>query len=152
MKVLQAYYTEKSPIPQEFLSPKKQHRSYSSTSSLPQVLEIGESSRKKTIERHEEQIQDILNSLDELPIERIKHIENNIKAPSITQAAIRKLVVDSVTMVLESQAAMMANANNPNRNTGPTGIPVVKTGNYKEFISCHPFYFNGAEGAVGLIR
>nr|GEY47547.1 hypothetical protein [Tanacetum cinerariifolium] len=35
MKVLQAYYTEKSPIPQEFLSPKKQDRSSSSTSSLP---------------------------------------------------------------------------------------------------------------------
>nr|GEV63921.1 reverse transcriptase domain-containing protein [Tanacetum cinerariifolium] len=45
----------------------------------------------------------------------------------------------------------MANANNPNRNTGPTGIPVVKMGNYKEFISCQPFYFNDSEGVVGLI-
>ncbi|GJT04067.1 reverse transcriptase domain-containing protein [Tanacetum coccineum] len=25
-------------------------------------------------------------------------------------------------------------------------------GNSKEFISCQPFYFNGTEGAVGLIR
>nr|GFC30593.1 hypothetical protein [Tanacetum cinerariifolium] len=79
MKVLQAYYTEKSLITQEFLSPKKQDRSSSSTSSLPQVFEIGENSRKTTIERNEEQIQDILNSLDELPIKRIKHIENNIE-------------------------------------------------------------------------
>nr|GEV80773.1 putative reverse transcriptase domain-containing protein [Tanacetum cinerariifolium] len=31
-------------------------------------------------------------------------------------------------------------------------IPVVKRGNYKEFISCQPFYFNGMEGVVGLIR
>ncbi|GJT70322.1 putative reverse transcriptase domain-containing protein [Tanacetum coccineum] len=46
----------------------------------------------------------------------------------------------------------MESASNPNRNTGPTGTPVVKTGNYKEFISCQPFYFNGTEGAVGLIR
>nr|GEW15295.1 reverse transcriptase domain-containing protein [Tanacetum cinerariifolium] len=84
-----------------------------------------------TIERHEEQIQDILSSLDELPIERIEHIENNIE---------------------EAQAAKMANANNLNRNTGPTGIPAVKTGDYKDFISCQPLYFNGAEGAVGLIR
>nr|GEX49064.1 putative reverse transcriptase domain-containing protein [Tanacetum cinerariifolium] len=38
------------------------------------------------------------------------------------------------------------------KNTGPTGIHVVITGNYKEFISCQPFYFNGAKGAVGLIR
>nr|GEZ98137.1 hypothetical protein [Tanacetum cinerariifolium] len=56
MKVLQAYYTKKSPIPQEFMSPKKQDRSSSSTSSLPQVFEIGENCQKTTIERHEEQI------------------------------------------------------------------------------------------------
>nr|GEU53340.1 putative reverse transcriptase domain-containing protein [Tanacetum cinerariifolium] len=46
----------------------------------------------------------------------------------------------------------MANTSNPNRNTGPTGTPVAKTRNYKEFISCQPFYFNGAKGSVGLIR
>ncbi|GJY67348.1 reverse transcriptase domain-containing protein [Tanacetum coccineum] len=65
------------------------------------------------------------------------------KAPAMTQAAIRKLVVDSVTSALEVQAATMVNTSNPNRNTGPTGTPVAKTGNYKEFISCQPFYFNG---------
>ncbi|GJS54069.1 putative reverse transcriptase domain-containing protein [Tanacetum coccineum] len=59
---------------------------------------------------------------------------------------------DSVTSALEAQAATMASASNPDRNTGPTGTPAVKTGNYKEFISCQPFYFNGTEGAVGLIR
>nr|GEW73326.1 reverse transcriptase domain-containing protein [Tanacetum cinerariifolium] len=64
------------------------------------------------------------------------------EAPAMTQAAIRKLVADSVTAALEAQAVTMTNANNPNRNTGPTGIPVVRTGNYKEFISCQPFYFN----------
>nr|GEX88168.1 reverse transcriptase domain-containing protein [Tanacetum cinerariifolium] len=74
------------------------------------------------------------------------------EAPTITQAVIRKLVADSVIVALEAQAATMANANNPNRNTSPTGIPVVKTGNYKEFISCQPFYFNGTEGIIGLIR
>nr|GEX52229.1 hypothetical protein [Tanacetum cinerariifolium] len=79
IKVLQAYYTKKSPIPQEILSPKKRDRSSSSTSSLPQVFEIGKSSRKTTIKRHEEQIRDIVNSLDELPIERIELIENNIE-------------------------------------------------------------------------
>ncbi|GKG29164.1 hypothetical protein Tco_0416529 [Tanacetum coccineum] len=45
----------------------------------------------------------------------------------------------------------MASASNPNRNTNFTGTPVVKTGNYKEFINCQPFYLNGTEGAVGLI-
>ncbi|GKG24582.1 reverse transcriptase domain-containing protein, partial [Tanacetum coccineum] len=48
----------------------------------------------------------------------------------------------SVTSALEAQAATMASASNPDMNTGPTRNPVVKTGNYKEFISCEPFYLN----------
>ncbi|GKF13904.1 hypothetical protein Tco_0055366, partial [Tanacetum coccineum] len=43
------------------------------------------------------------------------------------QDAIRKLVADSVTSALEAQVATMASASNPNRNTGPTGTPAVKT-------------------------
>ncbi|GKB08119.1 hypothetical protein Tco_0836403, partial [Tanacetum coccineum] len=144
MKVLQAFYNDKSPIPppiiippkpQEFflpkglLSPKKPSRSSSSTSSQPQIFEIGGTSRK-------------------MPPKRASTSE----APAMTQAAIRKLVADSVTAALEAQAATMASASNPNRNTNPTGTPAVKMGNYKEFISCQPFYFNGMEGAVGLIR
>ncbi|GJR06701.1 putative reverse transcriptase domain-containing protein [Tanacetum coccineum] len=74
------------------------------------------------------------------------------EASAMTQAAIKKLVANSVTAALEAQAATMAGTSNPNRNTGPTGTPVAKIGNYKEFISCQPFYFNGTEGAIGLIR
>ncbi|GJX41034.1 putative reverse transcriptase domain-containing protein [Tanacetum coccineum] len=50
-------------------------------------------------------------------------------APAMTQAAIRKLVADSVVAALEAQAATMANADNTNRNNR-----------------------QGTEGAVGLIR
>ncbi|GJR98093.1 reverse transcriptase domain-containing protein [Tanacetum coccineum] len=46
----------------------------------------------------------------------------------------------------------MAGTSNPNRNTSPIGTPVAKMGNYKEFIICQPFYFNGTEGVVVLIR
>ncbi|GJY07911.1 hypothetical protein Tco_0374965 [Tanacetum coccineum] len=74
------------------------------------------------------------------------------EAPAMTQDSIRKFVADSVTSALEAQAATMASASNLDRNTGPTGTPIVKTGNYKEFIGCQPFYFNGTEGAVGLIH
>ncbi|GJR76180.1 reverse transcriptase domain-containing protein [Tanacetum coccineum] len=70
----------------------------------------------------------------------------------MTQATIKKLVADSVTAALEAQAATMASTSNPNRNTGPTGTPIAKTASYKECISCQPFYFNGTEGSVGLIR
>ncbi|GJR17406.1 hypothetical protein Tco_0965933 [Tanacetum coccineum] len=98
MKVLQAFYAKESPIPpptivppssmfnpQEFflpeglLSPKKHNRSSSSTSALPQEFEMGESSRKTSLERHEEQIEEILNHLDELSLDRIEHIEDKIE-------------------------------------------------------------------------
>ncbi|GJR02357.1 reverse transcriptase domain-containing protein [Tanacetum coccineum] len=59
---------------------------------------------------------------------------------TMTQAAIRQLITDSVAAALEAQAATMANTN---RNA---------ISNYKGFMSCLPSYFNGTEGAVGLIR
>nr|GEX92630.1 hypothetical protein [Tanacetum cinerariifolium] len=89
MKVIHVYYAKKSPIlppiitppslmpnpqdfflPKELLSPKKQghDQSSSSTSTLPQIFEIGESSRKTSLERHEEQIEGIQNHLDKLSI------------------------------------------------------------------------------------
>ncbi|GJU76290.1 hypothetical protein Tco_1273360 [Tanacetum coccineum] len=69
------------------------------------------------------------------------------ETPAITLDALRQLIAD-FTAALEAQAATMANADNPNRNTGPREPPVAKRGNYKEFINCQPFYFNGIEGAV----
>ncbi|GKA93574.1 putative reverse transcriptase domain-containing protein [Tanacetum coccineum] len=74
------------------------------------------------------------------------------EAPAMTQAAIRKLVADSVTTALEAQAAMMANADNTNRNTEEREAPVARKCSYKEFMSCQPINFKGTEGAVGLIR
>nr|GEV56846.1 reverse transcriptase domain-containing protein [Tanacetum cinerariifolium] len=73
-------------------------------------------------------------------------------APAMTQVANRKLVVVSVTAALEAQAATMSNADNTNRNARPREAPVAKKVNYKEFISCQPFYFNGRDGAVDLIQ
>ncbi|GKC01109.1 hypothetical protein Tco_0987245 [Tanacetum coccineum] len=66
------------------------------------------------------------------------------ETPPITLDAIRQLTVD-FTAALEAQTAAMASASNLTRT------PAVKTGNYKEFISCQPFCFNGTEGVVGLI-
>ncbi|GJZ41607.1 hypothetical protein Tco_0588493 [Tanacetum coccineum] len=60
------------------------------------------------------------------------------KTPAITLDAIRQLTVDFTT-ALEAQTAAMASASNL------TGTPAVKTGNYKEFISCQPFCFNGTK-------
>nr|GFA40487.1 reverse transcriptase domain-containing protein [Tanacetum cinerariifolium] len=69
------------------------------------------------------------------------------KASTMSQATIRKLVSDSVAAALETQTATMAEAHNSIRE-----IPIAKRGNYTKLISCQPFYFNGTEGVVGLIR
>ncbi|GJU00104.1 hypothetical protein Tco_1110442 [Tanacetum coccineum] len=190
MKVMHAYYAKESPIPpptivppssmlspmfnpQEFFLPEEllplkkrgRDRSSSSTSALPQEFKIGESSRKTSLERHEEQIKKILNHLDELSLDRIEQIEDKIEefisnkmppkrtstseAPAMTQAAIKKLVADSVSAALEAQAANMANTDNTTR---PREAPVARQCSYKEFMSCQPINFKGTEGAVGLIR
>ncbi|GJW81850.1 reverse transcriptase domain-containing protein [Tanacetum coccineum] len=47
-------------------------------------------------------------------------------APAMSQAAIRKLVVDSVSASLEAQAATMANTDNTTRNTEPRETLVRK--------------------------
>ncbi|GJZ97948.1 hypothetical protein Tco_0670401 [Tanacetum coccineum] len=68
--------------PEEILPPQKLARFLSSSSHFsnpPQVFEIGESSYKMHLERHEEQIETILNHLDELPLERIEHMEDKIE-------------------------------------------------------------------------
>ncbi|GKF88326.1 hypothetical protein Tco_0259203 [Tanacetum coccineum] len=98
MKVMQAFYAKKSPIPpptvipqssmlnpQEFflleglLPPKKRGCSSLSTCALPQDFEIGESSHKTSLERHKEQIKEILNHLDELSLNRIEYIKDKIE-------------------------------------------------------------------------
>nr|GEW37494.1 hypothetical protein [Tanacetum cinerariifolium] len=232
MKVMQAYdvTNNKLPIPpQAHIAP-------------PTIFPPSPISRKTCLECHEEQIEEILNHLDELSLDRIEHMEDKIEGLgnsrviiqqdfdkmetelqkacaqisgfqrkqmghndeivlsqdhqttrldsgylsfqlepnhemcginsntckiltimppkrtltsatlAMTQAAIRKLVDDSIATTLETQTATMANNENTNRNTGPRETPVARKGNYKESISCQPFYFNGTKGAVGLIR
>ncbi|GJT78928.1 hypothetical protein Tco_1045653 [Tanacetum coccineum] len=62
------------------------------------------------------------------------------ETPTMTQATIWKLVANGIAAALEVQAATMANTNGD----------VIS--NYKGFMSCQPSYFNGMEGAVGLIH
>ncbi|GJY81943.1 putative reverse transcriptase domain-containing protein [Tanacetum coccineum] len=72
---------------------------------IPQDFEIGEALvRIANLEQIIEEIQ--------MPLKDI-----NIEAPAMTQAAIRKLVADSVTTALEAQAANMENTHNYTQGT-----------------------------------
>ncbi|GKC17533.1 hypothetical protein Tco_1014315 [Tanacetum coccineum] len=70
-------------LPEEIFPPKKRARFLSSastdSSAPPHVFEIGESSHVTRLERHKEQIETILNHLDELPLERIEHMEDTME-------------------------------------------------------------------------
>ncbi|GJU37076.1 hypothetical protein Tco_1185430 [Tanacetum coccineum] len=75
---------------------------------------------------HKEQVEEILNHLDKLSLDRIEYIEDKIEGIGNGRAAIKKLVADSVTTALEAQVATMASTSNPNSNIRPTGTPVAK--------------------------
>ncbi|GJZ56995.1 hypothetical protein Tco_0612489 [Tanacetum coccineum] len=72
--------------------------------------------------------------LGEMPPKRMLTSE----APAMTQAAIKKLVADSVSAALEAQAANMENIDNTTR---PREAPIARQCSYKEFMSCQPINF-----------
>ncbi|GJZ85090.1 hypothetical protein Tco_0650429 [Tanacetum coccineum] len=81
MKVLQAFYAE--------------------------TFEIGESSRKTSLEHHEEQIKEILNHLDEFFLDRIEHIEDIIKGLEKGQVIIQQ-DFDNLEAELQEARAQIA--------------------------------------------
>ncbi|GJV42013.1 hypothetical protein Tco_1420453 [Tanacetum coccineum] len=153
LKDVQAFYAKESPIssPDPITPP-------AILTSSP-IFEIGKCSVKMHLKHHEEQIEDILNYLDELYLHRIERMEegringNELKTelkeirtqiiklqkkrmpPKRTSTSIADL-----TTAEEAQTAVIASASNPNNFTG---TPAMNTRNYKEFISCQPFCFNG---------
>ncbi|GJX74358.1 hypothetical protein Tco_0312953 [Tanacetum coccineum] len=144
------------------------------TPTPPQIFEIGKCSVKMHLKHHEEQIEDILNYLDELSFHRIEKMEerringNELKTElkeirtQIIKLQKKRLgqkdkiafahyrisdleqIIEKIQAPVEAQTAAIASTSNPNNLTG---TPTVKMGNYKEFISCQPFCFNGTEGA-----
>ncbi|GKF28325.1 hypothetical protein Tco_0094667 [Tanacetum coccineum] len=79
-------------LPKELLPPKKRgcDRSSSSTFALPQDFEIGEISCKTSLECHKEQIEEILNHLDELSLDRIEYMEDKIEGLGKGQVIIQQ--------------------------------------------------------------
>ncbi|GKD19996.1 putative reverse transcriptase domain-containing protein [Tanacetum coccineum] len=72
------------------------------------------------------------------------------EAPNMTQAAIKKLVANSISAALEAQATNIANTDNTTRPM--SSLKYARQCSYKEFMSCQHINFKGTEGAVGLIR
>ncbi|GJS39139.1 hypothetical protein Tco_0564182 [Tanacetum coccineum] len=72
------------------------------------------------------------------------------ETPAITLAAIQQLINDGISSALKTQAASMASDSNP--NSEPRKTSVERNCAYEKFTSYQLSYFNGTDGAVGLIR
>nr|GEW19772.1 hypothetical protein [Tanacetum cinerariifolium] len=159
MKVMHAYYAKESPIPppvivppspmlspmfnpQEFFLPGKlfppkkrgRDRSSSSTFALPQEFEIGESSRKISLERHGEQIEVILNHLDELSLDRIENIEDNIEGLGKGRVIIQQDFDNLETELQETRAQVAKLQRNQLRQNNKIALARFRITDFKQII------------------
>ncbi|GJS41484.1 hypothetical protein Tco_0566527 [Tanacetum coccineum] len=120
MKVMHAYSAKELPIlpptimpPSSMLSPIFNPQEFFFPEEL---LPIGESSRKTSLKRYKEQIEEILNHLDELSLDRIEHIEDKIEGLGngrvIIQQDLENLEAElrkSHTQIVELERKQMGN-------------------------------------------
>ncbi|GJZ80907.1 putative reverse transcriptase domain-containing protein, partial [Tanacetum coccineum] len=78
------------------------------------------------------------------------------KSAPLTQAAIRRMIMESVNVAIATERARHANAVNDARGSGPVRgqdvAPVVRECTFAGFMKCNPTVFHGTEGAVELQR
>ncbi|GKG62989.1 hypothetical protein Tco_0638636, partial [Tanacetum coccineum] len=74
----------------------------------------------------------------------------------ITQAAIRRIIKESVNAVIAAEQARQANVRNDASGSGPAigrgTAPVVRECTFVGFMKCNHAAFRGVEGAVELRR
>nr|GEV35975.1 reverse transcriptase domain-containing protein [Tanacetum cinerariifolium] len=145
MKDIQAFYAKELPIPPSVILPPALVLSQSPISYSQDFFPSEEISPKDT-----ETSVSLSSSVGySSPIRMPPKRTSTSETPAITLATIQRLITDGIAATLETRAI---NTNNTNRNLKPKETPIEKRGNYKEFISFQPFYFNGTEGAIRLIR
>ncbi|GKE16962.1 hypothetical protein Tco_1424539 [Tanacetum coccineum] len=69
---------------------------------------MGESSRKTSLARHEEQIEEILNHLDELSLDRIEHMEDKIEGNNNKIALARFRIANLEQIIKDIQVCHQA--------------------------------------------
>ncbi|GJX14090.1 putative reverse transcriptase domain-containing protein [Tanacetum coccineum] len=78
------------------------------------------------------------------------------KSAPMTQAAIRRMIKESVDAVIAAERARQANVRNDASRSGPVRgrdtAPVIRECTFAGFMKCNPTVFHGVEGAVELQR
>nr|GEU72654.1 reverse transcriptase domain-containing protein [Tanacetum cinerariifolium] len=174
---MHAYYDKESPIPpptivppsstfnsqefflpEEILPPKKHGRdqSSSSTPTLPQEFEIRKCSRKTSLKRHEEQINEIMNHLDELSLDRIKNTEDNIEGLGKGRVIIQQDFDNLETELQETRAQVAKLQRKQLGQNNKISLARFMISNLeqtlKDIQARHQADKESSEGAVGLIR
>ncbi|GJZ46303.1 zf-CCHC domain-containing protein [Tanacetum coccineum] len=83
---------------------------------------LGESSRKTSLERHKEQIEEILNHLDELSLDRIEHIEDKIEVLKKGRIANLEQIIEDIQAHHQADKESLLNAIYEHKNSqeGPS--------------------------------
>nr|GFB15581.1 hypothetical protein [Tanacetum cinerariifolium] len=83
------------------------------------------------------------------------HMQNERSAP-LTQAAIRRMIKESVDAAIAAERARHENAGNDARGSGPArgqdAAPIVRECTFTGFMKCNPTAFHGTKGAIKLRR
>nr|GEV67951.1 reverse transcriptase domain-containing protein [Tanacetum cinerariifolium] len=152
--------------PQEFflleellpLKKRRRDRSSSFTPTLPQEFKIGESSRKTSLECHEEQIEEISNHLDELSLERIENMKDNIEGFGKGRVIIQQDFNNLETKLQETRAQVAKLQRKQLGQNNKITLACFRINDLEQIIkeiqACHQGdkeSFLGSEGAVGLI-
>ncbi|GJU45301.1 hypothetical protein Tco_1202567 [Tanacetum coccineum] len=78
------------------------------------------------------------------------------KSAPLTQAAIRRMIKESVDVAIAAERARHANVRNDARGSGPArgqdAAPAAHECTFAGFMKCNPTGFHGTEGAVELLR
>ncbi|GKD69409.1 hypothetical protein Tco_1323499 [Tanacetum coccineum] len=78
------------------------------------------------------------------------------KSAPLTQAAIRRMIKESVDAAIAAERGRHANAGNEARGSRPVrgqdAAPAVREFTFAGFMKCNPIAFHGTEGAVELRR
>nr|GEV01090.1 putative reverse transcriptase domain-containing protein [Tanacetum cinerariifolium] len=97
------------------------------------------------------------NEAINVPIEDEKHLMiMPPKSVPMTQAAIRRMIKDSVDVVIATERVRQANVRNDASRSGPArgqdAAPVARECTFARFMKCSPAVFHGVERAVELRR
>nr|GEW88460.1 putative reverse transcriptase domain-containing protein [Tanacetum cinerariifolium] len=128
------------------------------------ILELGNEVRSSVEQGRaamEKLIEKLGNTEDKVECKKLtKELEETrimpLKSAPMTQAAIRRMIKDSVDAAIAAERARQSNVRNDASGSGPVrgqdAAPAVRECTFAGFMKCNPAVFRSVEGAVDLQR